>query len=930
MGDQIVGRDAELAAVERLLGALSDEPVALVVEGEAGIGKTTVWMEAIRLADARGVRVLRARPTESEARLSFATLADLVGDVFEELRDSLPSVQERALAAALLRGEPNEGADPRTIATGFVGILATLAERGPVLVAVDDVQWLDPASEGALAFAARRLPSRLGLLVTRRTAGGEELPLGLGRALPESRVERVVPGPLSLAELYHVIDGRLGASLPRPLLARVSDASGGNPFFALEIARALEAAPADTSVGGPLRLPPSLEELSAARVRQLSEPGQRVVLATAALSQPTIANLVDACAPESDARAALVEAEEAGVLLSDGERVRFTHPLIASAVYGSASPERRRQLHERLASVVSDSEQRARHLALSATKPDEQIAAALEQAAQQAAARSAQRAAAELLEAAGRLTPAGLREDRDRRVLGEAAALLAAGDVARARTLAERATRSSVRELRAAALSLLGEILWVAGTWEAATASLEQALAAEPADQALVARAHQRLVYYTVAHHPARGIERADEALATLDPELAPGAVASISADRFWAGLLRAERPRPELLERWGELEAKAGPDSPKSTIPLIHFHSVDDFEAARARHAVEDEWYRLRGQDDWRAERQAHRSFAEFRAGNWDEAERLVEASCVAIGQPGPGPWAMVFRFRSLVDAGRGRTERARETLRPMVERAEDAGHHWWGALLLSALAFVEFAAGDHGAVDETLTRMRVHLDAIGMLDMLPDRSEPFHLESLLALGEPEAAVAVLERLEERGRTYPRLWISATLPRTRALLLAHEGNVDAGLAELDTLDLDAAAKLPLDFGWTLLVRGRLERRARRRRAAADSFGEALAIFERLGAPAWAEQARVELARVGLRRAPAELTATERRVAELAAAGLTNREVAARAFMSPKTVEANLARVYRKFGIRSRAELGARLGPMGSASTDQPPAELQT
>jgi DNA-binding CsgD family transcriptional regulator len=930
VGDQIVGRDAELAAVERFLAALSDEPAALVVEGEAGIGKTTVWLEAIRLAEARGLRVLRARPTESEARLSFATLADLVGDVFEDRRGSLPPVQERALAAALLRGEPNEGADPRTIATGFVGMLAALAERGPVLVAVDDVQWLDPASEGALAFASRRLPPRLGLLLTRRTVGGEDLPLGLGRALPESRVERVVPGPLSLAELYHLVDGRLGASLPRPLLARVSDASGGNPFFALEIARTLDAAAADTSVGGPLPLPPSLEELAAGRVRQLSDPTQRVVLAAAALSQPSVASLVEACAPESDARAALVEAEEAGVLLSERERVRFTHPLIASAVYGSASPERRRQLHERLAAVVSDTEQRARHLALSATEPDEEISAVLERAAHQAAARGAQRAAAELFEAAGRLTPPGLREELDRRLFSEAAALLAAGDVGRARALAERAAGSPASDLRAAALVLLGEILWVAGSWEGATASLEQALAAEPADQALVARAHQRLVYYTVAHHPARGIERADAALAALDPERAPGAVASISADRFWAGLLRAERPRPELLERWRELEARAGPDAPKSTIPLIHFHSVDDFEAARARHAVEDEWYRLRGQDDWRAERQAHRSFAEFRAGNWDEAERLVEASCDAIGQPGPGPWAMAFRFRSLVDAGRGRTERARQTLRPMVERAEDAGRRWWGALLLSALAFVEFAAGDHRAVDETLTRMCAHLDALGTLDMVPDRSEPFHVESLLALGEPERARAVLERLEERGKVFPRLWITATLPRTRALLLADEGKVDAALSELDALDLDAAAKLPLDLGWTLLVRGRLERRARRRRAAADSFAEALAIFERLGAPGWAEQARVELDRVGLRRARAELTATERRVAELAAAGLTNREVAARAFMSPKTVEANLARVYRKLGIRSRAELGARIAPADSTPDEHPPAELQT
>ena len=165
MGDQIVGRDAELAAVERLLGALSDEPVALVVEGEAGIGKTTVWMEAIRLADARGVRVLRARPTQSEARLSFAALADLVGDVFEG-HPRFAAVRAGARAgggAAERRAERGRRpADDRDRPSS--GILATLAERGPVLVAVDDVQWLDPASEGALAFAARRLPSRLGLL----------------------------------------------------------------------------------------------------------------------------------------------------------------------------------------------------------------------------------------------------------------------------------------------------------------------------------------------------------------------------------------------------------------------------------------------------------------------------------------------------------------------------------------------------------------------------------------------------------------------------------------------------------------------------------------------------------------------------------------------------------------------------------------------
>jgi DNA-binding CsgD family transcriptional regulator len=247
------------------------------------------------------------------------------------------------------------------------------------------------------------------------------------------------------------------------------------------------------------------------------------------------------------------------------------------------------------------------------------------------------------------------------------------------------------------------------------------------------------------------------------------------------------------------------------------------------------------------------------------------------------------------------------------LLEEAERTGRVFWEALLLSTLAFVEFADGDHRAVDQALTRMRDRLDAIGTRDLVPDRSEPFHIESLVALDQPERARRVLERLEERGRIFPRLWISATLPRARALVLASEGDLPAALAALEELDADAASKLPFDFAWTLLVQGRLHRRAKQKRAAADALRGALEIFERLGAPAWMAQTSAELGRVGLRRAPAELTATELRVAELAAAGLTNREVASAAFMSPKTVQANLTRVYRKLGIRSRAELGARM-----------------
>jgi DNA-binding CsgD family transcriptional regulator len=207
----------------------------------------------------------------------------------------------------------------------------------------------------------------------------------------------------------------------------------------------------------------------------------------------------------------------------------------------------------------------------------------------------------------------------------------------------------------------------------------------------------------------------------------------------------------------------------------------------------------------------------------------------------------------------------------------------------------------------------MHALTDSVGVRDFVPDRSEPIHIESLIALGELERAREELARLEERGRTFPRLWITVALPRARALVLAAEGDVTGALAALDELDADAAAKLPFEHGRALLARGRMLRRVKQKRAAADTLREALAIFERLGAPAWEAQARAELDRVGLRRSSDELTATERRVAELAATGLTNREVAQQAFMSPKTVQANLTRIYRKLGISSRAELGARM-----------------
>jgi predicted ATPase len=403
--EAVVGRDTELSAIERFLDALPAGPSGLVVEGEAGIGKTTLWVEAVRAAEARAQRVLRARPAESEAKLSYAALADLVGSAFDETRGALPAPQESALATALLRAETDEPADARTTATALVGVLTALAAERPSLIAVDDVQWLDPASARALEFAARRLPPQVGLLVTRRTEGGEEAPLGLGRALPEERLQRLVPRPLSLGALHHLIGNRLETVPSRPTLVRIAAASGGNPFFALEIARALTREGGDRGLGDPLPVPRDLQELVLARVRALPAAAQKATLVAAALSRPTVATVAGALEPDCDALSALAAAEEGGVLASERGRIRFTHPLLASAVYGAAPESRRRQLHRRLAEVVTDVEERARHLAASVTEPDEATAAELEDAARGAAQRGAHDAAAELFEAARRLTP---------------------------------------------------------------------------------------------------------------------------------------------------------------------------------------------------------------------------------------------------------------------------------------------------------------------------------------------------------------------------------------------------------------------------------------------------------------------------------------------------------------------------------------------
>jgi DNA-binding CsgD family transcriptional regulator len=910
----VLERDTELAAVERLLDAIEVANGALVVEGSAGVGKTTMWREGLARAANRGARVLASRPAEAEATLSYAALADLLGAAYDDARGNLPAPQQQALDVALARAKTGGGADARMTALAFLGVLGDLARAGPVLLAVDDVQWLDRASERVLEFAARRLPAQVGVFLTRRSDGGGDPPLGLSRALPDT-MERLVLGPLSLAALHHMIKNQFGWVPPRPVLVRIEAASGGNPFYALEIARNLARDRASLTPGDRLPIPDSLQELVMTRVRTLSTAAQATALACAALSRPTVPTIAGALEAGDDAEAAIIEAEEAGVLVSDKERIRFAHPLLASAVYASASDTRRRLLHRRLAGIVSDPEERARHRAKSATEASESDAVEIERAADLAARRGAQDAAAELYEAAGRLTPDDRLDDRSRRLLGEAAALLAAGDLPGARSVAETTLeQSDSATRRAEALFLLSQIAWVERPGLPPVAYLERALKEAGGDRRLRGRIHAKLAEFSLLDH--EGVLRhVDAAAELLDEERDPALLSHALMNKVFFSANVGRPASGDLLDRALQLEKRAGPEDERSRVALIWFTCMDEPESARARHAFEDKWYRDRGEEAWRAERLAFLALAEFNAGNWRPAQHAIDESCAVLDELGAlgGPWGIALFVRSLVDMHSGRIERARDTLRLLVEESEQDGNPFFAGIFLSQLGSAELAAGDPEAADHSFLRSREHLDAVGAVDPIGARTEPPHVEALLALGQLERARRVLDQLEWRGRTLPRPWISAALPRVRALIRAAEGDTAGALDELGELDADAAARVPFEHGRTMLLKGQLQRRLKQKRAAADTLAATLEIFERVGAPMWAEQAQGELDRIGLRRSPDGLTVTELRVAELAAGGMTNREVAAAAFMSPRTVEANLARVYRKLGIRSRAELGARM-----------------
>jgi len=920
MLDKIVGRNQELQAASAFLGRVADGSSALILAGEPGIGKTTVWEETVQRARDRGCLVLSARPAETEAKFAYAVLADLFEPVIDAVLPSLAGPQRHALAVALLREDPGPGRlDQRAVAAAVLSALRVLSAPAPVLVAIDDLQWLDRPTARVLEFAIRRLAGvPVGVLACERVNERALSGLDLERTLARGQCTTVLLEPLSLPMLHQMLEGHTGRSFLRSMAARLHQVTGGNPFFALELARLV---PPGAPSLAPLPVPGSLRRLLQDRIADLGEGARLALLAAAAMHAPTT-QLAAAATPgrRTQALRDLESAATAGVINISGGQIRFTHPLFAAAVYASASQAERRHVHRRLAPLTTDVEEHARHLALGAGSASEELAAAVDAAAEHARRRGAPEAAAELAGHALELTPGSHARNRQRRAIQAAEYKFHAGELRGARELLGTVLDQAPSGLvRADALRLLGEIRFHEDSFTEAARLFGEALEHAEGDVTLCSSVGLRLAYVmssfgdfvSAAAHARQALRLAEE---TGSPGLLAEALAAATMTEFLLGngidqarigrALRLEDPgrnvpvqvRPSLIA--GYLALYLGQLGQCSTI-------MAQLRERYLEHGQESDLGCVSSYLIWAACWAGNLSEATaYAAELMESAERLDSdsARCQALA------------FCALAPAYSGDAALTRDRAKESLALSERTGFRLMTQWSCWSLALLAVSLDKPQAADEALGPLTPMFDD-GVSDPIRAFWLPDEIEALIALGRLEQAAALLAAYEEAAQRHDRRWALMLAARCRALLLAADGDLaGAASAARQATDLAEGVELRIEVARTLLAAGRIERRLRMKTSASAHLQEALRHFETAGAHAWAERARAELGRVGLRpSAPAELTPSESRVAELAASGLTNREVAAKLFISPKTVESNLARAYHKLGIRSRAELGARI-----------------
>jgi DNA-binding CsgD family transcriptional regulator len=885
----LVGRDREVRRIEELVAFGAQGARFVVIRGEAGIGKTALWDLALGRHRSAGHRVLATRPAEDAPGGALGGLADLFGG-------------DGASAAAL---DPDLDRYERGRA-----VLAALRRRtgeAPTVVGIDDVQWLDPPSAGALRYAFRRLLDEPVLVLATELADPGEAPEP--STVPADRREDIHLGPLTLAGTRRVLAGA-GISIPRPLLQRIHELAGGNPLYALELGRAAEAR-GEVALAS---VPPTLGEALAARLEGLPADALAVLRCAAALG-PAPAEAIGRCAGADDAGPAIAESVRRGVLaVGDDLVVRFAHPVLASVVATRTDAADRRAVHARIADLEPDADARARHLALARTEPDEAVAAELDAAARRAAHRGASAVAADLARHSVRLTPGDDLAGRVRRTMAAILHRAAAGDKAAA--LAECESLVALMppgRPRAEAITLRVGLDFAGGD-----RFLTQALAEAGDDDLLRGRILELQGWLAMTYRGElrRGLALSEQAL-ELAEWLGDATLEMLAASSVAAGGVLLGDPRPGLMDRALELAARqTGPRVgrwPQGIHGRLCLWCGQLGEARGILESLHADFARS-GLEFQRPYRLFDLAELEVAAGNLDRAGELAADGIEAAVDAGNSQAAAWLSYPAGVAAAhRGDAAGAREaalelhrsvTGRDGITRLVMASHVLGLAALASgrpARAVAEMAAGLDGA-------RAAGLRLPSVAAVLPDS-----IEAAAMTGDAEACAALAEELQCDADAVGQPWVDAS---------AHRG---LGLAALAARRAEAADLLGeaagafdrlgyrLDAARALLLEGHALRRAGRRNLAADVLTDAHARLTAIGATAWRAHAATELGRVAPGRERAELTPAERRVAELVAAGRRNREIAGELFVSVATVEANLTRIYRKLGVRNRTELARAL-----------------